>query len=248
MLQPAVPQEPEVLSVRTGPENYLELAAERVTLIDRVERELPDTIASPQEYKAVAALEAELGDVLGRHEPIYDAPVSYLYKLWQAACQFRKDNIDRLRELQKQCKRMRGDFERKEEEARRAEERRLAEEERRRAEAQRDQEAKLLEKQGQKEQAKALRQEPVIAPPITLERAVPRVTNVAPLRSNWTWCIAGCRTHADGGRKDKALRKQAAAIVTPPYRDLDDAALTATAKATKGTLKVPGIEFFEEKV
>ena len=64
---------------------------------------------------------------------------------------------------------------------------------------------------------------------------------------NWTWRIAGCNG-ADGGKKNKAARKNAAKLVPREYLDLDDAAITAIAKSMKGTVKIPGIEFYEEKV
>lgn len=64
--------------------------------------------------------------------------------------------------------------------------------------------------------AASVREQPVYAPTVTLPRSVPTVAGVRATRTNWTWRIAGC-TNADGGRKDKAARKRAAAIVPRDY-------------------------------
>lgn len=239
-------RQPQQALVILEPTNRAEIDADRLALIAAAERELPDEIVSPSEYSAVGELEARLGAYIDRVEPVFDAHVSAAHKVWRTACAIRSMFIDAPKALKAQARRLRGDYELRERRAREAEERRIAEEDRQRQLARQREEAKLLERQGQKEMAAAVRQQPVHAPSVALPSAVPEVAGVATLRTNWTWRIAGC-TDKDGGRKNKAARKQAARLVPREYLDLDDAALTSL-RTMRGTVKVPGIEFFEEKV
>jgi hypothetical protein len=230
------------------PTNIAELQAERSELLADVERELPDEIVSPAEYQAVGELEERLNRFINRVEPVFDDHVSAAHKVWKTACSIRSLFVDGAKGLKTKCRRLRGAYEQKEEQARREEERRLAEAERQRQLARQKEEAKLLEKQGQKELAQAVRSQPVAAPSVTLPSNVPTLgAGVTNLRRNWTWRVAGC-TDAFGGRKDAAARKRAAKLVPREYLTLDDAAITALVKSTKGTVKIPGIEIFEEKV
>ncbi|HVL65768.1 MAG TPA: hypothetical protein VM364_00770 [Vicinamibacterales bacterium] len=242
-----VTQQPMEATVLLQPKNRAEIDAERAALVLEAERGLPDEIASPAEYTAVGELEVRLNGYVKKFEPVFDDHVAKARSVWQTACAIRDVFIKGPKDFAARCRRLRGDYERKQEQIRLAEERRLAEEERQRQLAQRNAEAKLLEKQGQKEMAAAVRQQPVLAPSVTLPSAVPTVAGVRATRKNWTWRIAGC-TDAFGGRKDPAARKRAAALVPREYLTLDDAALTAIAKSMKGTVKIPGIEFYEEKV
>lgn len=237
------PQEAHVL---LEPKNRAEIDALRSALIVEAERELPDAIASPQEYAAVGDLEARLTAYVTRWEPVFDDHVAGAHKVWKTACGIRDFFVGVPAAWKAKCRKLRGAYEQKELEARRAEERRLAEEQRQADIRRRNEEAKLLERQGQKDMAVAVRQQPVHAQSVSLPSAIPDVAGVASTRSNWTWRIAGC-TGPDGGRKDKAARKRAAALVPRQYLDLDDASLTAL-RTMRGTVKVPGIEFYEEKV
>lgn len=241
-----VDQKPQEALVLLEPKNRAEIDAQRAALVYEAERELPDEIASPAEYSAVGELEKRLGAYVDTFEPVFDEHVSAANKVWKTACAIRGMFLDVPKALKTKCRRLRGAYEQKEQEARRAEERRIAEEQRLADMKRRNEEAKLLEKQGQKDMAAAVRQQPVHAQHVSLPSAVPAVQGVASTRSNWTWRIAGC-TGPDGGRKDKAARKRAAALVPRQYLDLDDAALTGL-RTMRGTVKVPGIEFYEEKV
>ena len=243
-----VNQHPMEATVLLQPKNRAELEAERALLIYDAERELPDEISSPAEYTAVGELEARLNAYVKRVEPVLDDHVAKARSVWQTACAIRDVFIKGPKEFAVRCRRLRGTYEQKQDEARRAEERRIAEEQRQAELKRRNDEAKLLEKQGQREMAAAVRSQPVYAPTVTLPSAVPApVAGVRATRKNWTWRIAGC-TDQYGGRKDPVARKKAAAIVPRDYLDLDDAALTAIAKSMKGTVKINGIEFYEEKV
>lgn len=241
--------DPQQLVVRTAPEGYDALLQERTVLLAELERELPEEIVSPAEYRAVAALEARLGEFIDKYEPVFDEPCSFAHKAWLAACRVRALFIDGPKALKKKAKRLRGEYEAKEDQARRERERQIAEEERQKELARRRAEAKLLEKQGQTDMAAAVRAEPVYAPAVSLPSAVPDVkgTGVSSTRENWAWRIAGC-TDLFGGKKDKDARKRAAKMVPRDYLDLDDGAITAYVKNQRSAARIPGIEVFKEKV
>ena len=125
-----VDDSPQQTIVLIEPTRITQIRAEHAALVQEGERELPDQIASPQEYKAVGDLEARLGTYLEKVEPLFDGDdgsVTLARKAWQAACRVRELFMDGPKALKTKCRRLRGDYERREEEARRAQERRLAE-------------------------------------------------------------------------------------------------------------------------
>lgn len=237
--------EAQELIVRTAPADYESISRERSLLIAEIERELPAEIVSPPEYTAVAALEERLGAYLAKYEPLFEENTSYAHKAWKAACKIRDLFIEGPKDLRTKCKRLRGAYEQAEERARREAERRLAEEAQKQERERLSREAKLLEKQGHKELAAAVRQQPVTAPAVALPKAVPTVSGVIPTRTIRTWRIAGCYDEF-GGRKDKAARKRAALLLARDLLDLDDAAITA--RVNSGINAIPGLEIYEKKV
>lgn len=248
MHQTAIPVEiPEAqeLIVRTAPANYESINRDRTLLIADVERELPDEIVSPAEYSAVAQLEERLGAYLARVEPLFAENTDFAHKAWKAACKIYDAFIDGPKTLRTRCKKLRGAYELAEEKARRETERRLAEEAQKQERDRLNREAKLLEKQGQKDLAAAVRQQPITAPAVALPRAVPQVSGVTATRTIRTWRIAGCYDEC-GGRKDKTARKRAAAVVARDLLDLDDAAITA--RVNSGVNAIAGLEIYEKKV
>lgn len=242
-----VAPEAQELVVRTAPKDYEEISRERSLLVAEVERELPAEIVSPAQYTAVADIEKRLGVYVDKYEPLFDDNTDFAHKAWKAACRIHDIFIGGPKDLKARCKRLRGAFEQKEERERRERERQIAEQAQKEERERLTREARLLDRQGQKDMAAAVRATPVVAPAVSLPRAVPTVTGVAATRSNWTWRIAGC-TDAFGGRKDRDARKRAANLAPRKYLDLDDASITAEAKSQRSACRIPGIEVFEEKV
>lgn len=233
--------------MRTAPKDYEEISRERSLMVADVERELPAEIVSPQEYTAVGELENRLGAYIMKYEPLFQENTDFAHKAWKAACRIRDIFIDGPKELKTRCRRLRGAYEQREEQERRARERQLAEDSMKQERERLAREAKLLEKQGLKDQAAAVRATPVVAQAVALPRAVPVVAGVTATRSNWTWRIAGC-TDIYGGKKNKDARKRAAKLAPREYLDLDDAAITAQVKTQRSACRIPGIEVYEEKV
>jgi hypothetical protein len=247
LMTPVAPDSPRQELVLLEPRNRADLDVERNALIADIERELPAEIVSPREYSAAAAIEERLNVFLKRVEPVFDEHCNGAYKVWKSACAIRSLFLDGPQALYKRVRRLRGEYEHKEEATRRERERQIAEEETRKERDRLAREARLLDKQGQKDMAAAVRATPVVAPAVSLPSAVPAVSGVNTLRRNWSWRIAGC-TDLYGGRKDKDARKRAAKLVPREFLDLDEAAITAHVKAQRSSARIPGIEVYEEKV
>lgn len=242
-VDPTAPRQELVL---LEPRDRVELDAERTRLIAEIERELPDEIAGPAEYAGIAALEERLGLFIARTEPLFEEHCTGAYKVWKSACSIRSLFLDAPKALKARARTLLGNYKTREERERREQERRIAEEARKQEQDRLNREAKLLEKQGQKEMAAAVRAQPVTAPAVSLPSAVPQVQGLT-YSTVWKWRIAGC-TDVNGGRKDKDARKRAAALVPREFLDLDDAAITSRVTSMKSLAKIPGVEVFSEQV
>jgi len=224
------------------PRERAALDTERAALIAEVERELAQDIASPQEYAAVADLERKLGHFVDRTGPMFDQHCADAHRVWKQACEIRSLFIDIPTRLKARARQLLGAFKEKEERQRRDEERRQALEQQQREQARLNEEAKLVEKQGEKELARAIRATPVHAPTVVLPSNLPEVGLT--YREDWTWEPVGGDT---GANRMRSL----ALLVRADYLTLvtfNEAGLTAFARRTKGTIKVPGIRFFSKQV
>lgn len=204
---------------------------------------LPDDIVSPQEYSGLAEERKRLKAFIARVEPEFDSVCADAHRAWKSACRLRGLFMDGLHALERRAGQLLSRYDTKQEEIRRAEERRLAEEERQRLLKQQREEAKLLEKQGHKEVAVSVRAQPVHAPAVSIPSATPKVEGLT-YRDNWKWRPIGGDTPQN--------RILAISLMVPKdFREfvkLDDSALTKFAGRTKGTARVPGIEFYNERI
>lgn len=199
---------------------------------------LPDEIASPQEYSAVAADQERIAKFIKRVKPEFDAVCADAHQAWKRACGLRSMFFDGLERFDARARQLLGAYQQKQDRIRREEERRLAEEERQKELARRNAEAALLKKQGQPEMAAAVKAQPVAAPAVSLPSAVPEVEGLS-YREDWKWRPAGGDT-PEG-------RAAAVNLVPREYLKLDDVKLNAMTRM-KGTVKIPGIEFYTVKV
>ena len=207
---------------------------------------LPDEIASPNEYTALAEDRRRVKAFIARVKPEFDAVCGDAHKAWQRACRLRSMFFDGLEAFEKRAGQLLSGYDTKQEQIRREEERRLAEEERQRLMQQQREEAKLLEKQGHKDVAASVRAQPVHAPAVSLPRTTPKVEGLT-YRDNW-------RARPAGG--DTPQNRLAALQLMVPrshwhylrYLQFNDTAIQAEARATKGTVKVPGWEIYNDRV
>jgi DNA (cytosine-5)-methyltransferase 1 len=235
--------EPRTQLVYLEPPDRATLDADRAELITRAQLELPAEIISPQEYQAVADLEARIGAFIDRVGPLFDTHCKAAHQVWQQATRIRAVFLDGPIALKKRARDLLAAYKAKEDRIRRDEERRIAEEQRRIDLDRQKAEAKLLEQSGQVELAKAIRAQPVEAVAVSLPSVVPDVSGLS-FRTDWYWEPVGGDTP---GNRARSL----ALIVRPEYLQFvewNDAALTAFAKRTKGTVRIPGIRFASREV
>lgn len=218
--------------VRLEPEERATFDGERTELLALL---LPDEIVSPQEYEAVAADQARVQQFVKRVKPKFDQNCDHAYKAWKSACGLRDMFFKGLDAFDTRARQLLGTYQQKQERIRREQEARLAEEERKREEDRIKREAKLLERQGQKEMASALRSTPVQAPAISLPSTVPQVAGLS-YREDWKWRPAAGDTTEGRAAAEKLVPRE--------YLQLNDVKLNGIARAMKGQIKIPGIEFF----
>jgi len=235
--------EPQTALVVLEPRDHARFEAERASLIADAERELTDAIASPVEFQAVAAWEERISKFLAVVEPEFDGLTADAHATWKRALKIKAMFVDAPKALKARCRAMLAAYVEKQDRIRRDEERRIAEEERQKEISRQKAEASLLDKQGQPEMAKALRQQPVQAPAVSLPSIVPKVDGLSS-REDWYWQPVGGDTPAN--------RKRALALMVRgeylQFVQWNDAALTSFARQTKGTVKVPGIEFHSRQI
>jgi hypothetical protein len=113
---------------------------------------------------------------------------------------------------------------RREEEARLREIARKEEEERRLAEA------VMAEQEGDQETAEVIMEEPVYVPPVVVPKSVPKVAGGPVFRTIW---------------KARVINEN---MIPREYMAPDMVKLNKMASAMKGALKIPGVEFYSERV
>lgn len=237
----AIPARSEV--VKLEPDDRADRDAERAALVAEIEAQLPDAIASPAEYAAIADLEKRCDRFIANHEPAFDDHCATARKVWLQACEIRSVFLDAPKQLKARCRALLGAYKELQDRIRRDEERRIADAQRLEEVARRKAEARALEQAGQKELAAVVRAAPVETAPVVLPSVVPDVAGLS-YREVWTWEPVGGDTPTN---RTRAL----SVMVRPdvlPFVSLNDGGLTAFATRTKGTIKVPGIRFFSKQV
>lgn len=223
---------PQSTVVLLEPSDRQQLDIERGELL---QIPLPTEIASPREFEELSQ-QLELVDrFVKRAKPSFDDVCNNAHKAWKSATELRAMFFERLEGFSQSARRLLGAYKAKQDEIRRHEQRRLEEEERQRQLARQREEAKLLEKQGQKELAAAVRATPVTAQPVTLPDPVPKVQGMT-FRDEWKWRFVG---------NDRATAER---LLPREYMSANETKLNAVARSMKGAVKVPGVQFYCEKV
>ncbi len=229
---PALTSTPQSTVVLLEPTDRQQLDIERTELLAFL---LPEEIGSAQEFEALAAKVKHVDAFVKRSKPSFDKVCASAYDTWKAACGLRTTFFERLEAFSSGGGRLLARWRQKQDELRLQEQRRLEEEERQRQLKAREAEARQLEKQGQKEIAAAVRATPVAPQPVTLPSAVPTVKGLS-FRDEWKWRYVN---------NDRAA---AEAVIPREYMSANETKLNGIARSMKGAVKVPGIEFYCEKV
>jgi hypothetical protein len=201
--------------------------------------QLPDEIVSPPMEAALNQALDQVDAWVKRERPSYDKVCADAYDAWQSALENRRRRFGRFEAFIDSARKLLGRWKTKQDEVRRQEQQRLEEEDRKRRIAARDAEAKQLEKQGQKDLAAAVKNTPVAPAPVTIPDVVPKRAGQS-YRDEWRWRPVGGDTPEGRAAMEKILPRE--------YMSANEVKLNGIARAMKGTLKVPGVEFYCEKV
>lgn len=187
---------------------------------------------------------AVAGEMLKSHKKMEKYIQTYFESLkkpahaaWKNVCDREKEELDKLKPASTHLNKQMTDWYVAEEKKRHAEEFRLRQEAFKREEEERLVAAIELEKEGYKEEAKAIIEEPVYVPPPILEKTQPKVAGLG-IRTTWEAIVI-----------DKLALIKAVAAGQAPLEAVEPnmTFLNNQARALKGSLKYPGVAARENK-
>lgn len=231
------------VTVLLEPPERASMDREREALIADIDPRLQEPITNAAHYAIVADIESRVSAYLARVEPIFDEHCAAAHKVWKSATDIRGRFLAGPRAMKLRARALMSEYTTREEQERRERERKIAQEEFQRSLERQQAEAQLLRDSNQPELAAVVESAAIEAAPVTLPSAVPEIDGLT-YREDWYWLPVGGDTPAN---RVKALSM----FVRPeflPFVQLSDGGLTAFARRTKGTIKVPGIQFRMRKV
>lgn len=218
-----------------APETELKLGQERGELVSLAGAL---TITSSAEYERAGRHLTTIKALLGKIRETFDPIVRAAHEAHRIATSKRAEHADPLLEAERTIKGKMGSYLADEERKRRAEEARLAAIAREQEEQARLEEAVALEAAGEGEAALAVLEEPALPPPPPVAAQPPRASGVSARDSysaEVTDLLALVRAVAEGK-----------APVT--YLLANTSTLNQWAKATRGTVKLPGVVVRVQKI
>lgn len=159
----------------------------------------------------------------------FDPVITAAHKAHKEACAAKKKHEAPLIEAEFIIKGCIGTYTAAQEQARRAEEARLAAEAKKQAEERAMAEAAALEKQGDKETAKAIVEEAIAAPPPVVQLAAPKMSGFS---TKQTW----------------AFKVVAPELVPREYMTVDEKKIRKVVQALGMSAKIPGVQVYAETV
>lgn len=171
--------------------------------------------------KTLKTIEAEINST-------FDEPIRRAYEAHKAIVAAKKKHFEPIEQAERIVKPKISAYLAEEERKRREEERRLQEEARKKAEEEALAQAAELEAEGDTEGAEALISEPVVAPPVVLPKATPKVSGIA-TREVWLYKITDA---------NKIPRQ---------YLKIDEQKIGQIVRAMKGQTSIPGVQVYSEK-
>jgi len=171
-------------------------------------------------------------------EAWFEPITNWAFRMHRAICDRKNEVLKPLTAFEQLAKGNWDRFRREDEQKRRDEEARLAEIARKDEQTRLEREAALLEQRGETQLAAQVFEQAIAtpAPVISITSALPKVKGLSP-RENWKWRPIGGDTPENRARAEKLVPRE--------YLELSDRKLTAMAKAHKGSLRIPGIEFYD---
>ena len=194
----------------------------------------------PEQARAIKVIDAETyaqaGEILitikGLRKEIdatFDPITKKAHGVWKESLDQKKKAEAPLIEAENIIKPALAAYDREQEKIRREEEERQREIARKAEEDRRLREAEQAEKEGRTEEAQAIIEEPVYVSPVVLEKTTPKVQGIS-MQKIWKFRVVN------------------ESLVPREYMTPDMVKIGGMVRATKGSVKVPGIEIYSEDI
>jgi len=208
--------------------------ARKVKVLAEEGVEVTDVISLQRVEERLVDVAGHRKEIEGWFKPVKD----FAFRLHRMICDRETDILRPLRAFETSAKDSSQAYRREQERLRIAEEQRLQAEARKAEQDRLAQEAELLEQRGESDLAEQVLEQAIAAPApvVVVADNLPRTAGVSH-RANWKWRPIGGDTPAN--------RARALKLVPREYLELSDKKLNAAAKAHEGSIRIPGIEFFD---
>lgn len=198
------------------------------------------TIQSPESYTEAGEMLKDIKALRKEVDAAFDPIIAAAHAAHREACSQKKRAETPLAEAEQILKRGLITYDTEQEQIRRGEERRLQELARQEEEVRRLDEAAALEREASaavnlmegyqlRREAEALLEQPIVAPVVTVERSTPKIAGLS-YREVWRYRIVD------------------ATQIPREYLAVDEQKIAGVVRATKGTITIPGVEAYPDKV
>lgn len=189
-----------------------------------------DLVTADQFYVGLKDIEKEITDT-------FREPKERAFQAHRAITAAEKRHLDPITEARRIIKGKIGDYREAQEQIRRDEERRLQEEARKKAEDRALSEAADLEKQGKKDEAQEILNQPIETPTVIIQNDTPKTA--AKFRTVWKIEVYDPAALFEFTIRQIGLRK----FFVP-----DETAVRKYVEATQGAMELPGVKRWKERV
>jgi hypothetical protein len=204
-----------------------------------VERAVAVKVTDPNSYIIAGEMWKHLAEMEKEAKAALDPVVEAAFRSHKEAVALRTRILAPITEAKTYTKGQMEAWDAEQERIRLAEERRLAAEAKRAEEEARLSEAVELEQAGQKEEAEAVLAEPIVAPVVIVERAVPKVAGGPSYRTIWDAQVVDLMA---------LVKAVASGTVSINALKADEVFLRRQAQSLKETFKVPGCKAYSRRV
>lgn len=196
---------------------------------------IPDQVAALRimdapSYEYAAEFWKQIGDLMKKVDESFDPIITRAHQAHKEALAQKAKIYNPLDKARREVKGMMEAFDREQERLRQEEAARIREALRREEEERRLAEAVQAEQEGDKDMAEAIMDEAPYVPPVILPKATPKVSGGPVFRTVW---------------KAKVVNPT---LVPREYLMVDETKLNRLAAVMKGNFKVPGVEFYSQRV
>jgi len=206
-----------------------EVETKALTIVDQAKAVV---VKDAESYTAAGLMWKTIKDMMKEVSDTFDPIIEQAHKAHKKALEQKAKYYSPLDQASRNVKKLMSDYDEEQRRIAEAEARRLQEIARKAEEERRLQEAILAEEAGEKEEAAAILEEPVYAPPVQVQKATPKLQGGPVYREVWSARVtdirALCRAVADGKASPECV------MGNMPT-------LNRMATALKATMQIPGV-------